>query len=246
MSNKVVVNALWLGSKSLNPLAMLTLNSFTSHGVEFHLWKYESLKGSLPKGVIVRDGNEILPASRIFRYPEKMLLGFGGGSYVGFSEIFRYKLLYDIGGWWSDMDVTLLSPLDNVVEDYWFRLHGVLSVVGNIMKVPPRSELMRICYERASVEVNEYQDDWHHAIRILAYNIENLHLTHCIHKDVCNLDRLDRILPFVEQEGKLDLIPSHWRFLHWMNSVTPKNYKKDSVLEKLLIKYKCLPRPMLL
>lgn len=246
MSDKTVVNALWLGSHKLSPLEMLTLNSFSHFGAEFNLWCYDSISNSMPSGVTVRDGNEILPKDKIFKYPPKMLLGWGGGSYVGFSEIFRYKVLYDLGGWWSDMDVTCLKPLNEIKDDYWFRFHGVLSVVGNIMKVPPHSELMRRCYHKAVVEVNDRQDDWHHAIRILCYNIENLSLSGYIHNDACNLDRIDSVWPFYLSKTDLQSIPDTWLFMHWMNSVLPKAYKADSVFEKLLCRFNCGPKPIFL
>jgi hypothetical protein len=244
MADKTVVNGLWLGNSKLTPLEMLTLNSFSRHGAEFHLWCYEKINTPLPPQIVIRNGNEILPKERIFKYPQKMMLNFGAGSYVGFSEIFRYKVLYDIGGWWSDMDVTCLKPIEDIEDPYFFRNHGVLSVVGNIMKVPPKSELMRLCYERASVEVNSQQDDWHHAIRILCYYIEYLGLSHYIHKDACNLDRLDSIWPYINEEMELDQIPRTWRFIHWMNSVIPKMYKKNSIFEKLLEEYEYKIKPI--
>lgn len=237
-----LVNALWLGNKKLSPLEMLTLKSFTHFGNEFHLWHYEPIQANLPEGVVLRDGNEILAKERIFRYPERMMLGFGQNSYVGFSEIFRYKVLHDVGGWWSDMDVTLLKPLTDVEDEYYFRNHGVLSVVGNIMKVPKGSELMGICYERACVEVNEKQDDWHHAIRILCYHIENLGLNKYIHRHECNLDRIDFILPYIFEQKSIDEVPRNWRFIHWMNSVIPKNYRAGSIMEQFMNKYDCTER----
>jgi hypothetical protein len=246
MSDKTIVNALWLGSNKFSFLEMLTMRSFISFGHEFHLWMYEPLNDVPPKGVVVRDGNEILSRNRIFRYPNNMLLGFGHNSYVGFSEIFRYKVLYDLGGWWSDMDVTCLKSLDDIHDEYWFRFHGVLSVVGNIMRVPAKSELMKRCYERASIEVNSQQRDWHHAIRILCYNIENLGLDKYIHYDACNLDRIDLVNPFIYNEMDLNQLPSSWRFIHWMNSVIGRHYHNNSIMQKLVLKFNCIEKAMYL
>lgn len=246
MADKERVHALWIGESRLKHLEILTMNSFVTHGAEFNLWAYHPIRTKLPVGVVLRDGNEILPKDRMFLYPPNMMLGFGGNSYVGFSEIFRYKVLYELGGWWSDMDVTLLKPLETVTDDYWFRFHGVLSVVGNIMKCPPKSELMRLCYERACVEVNDKQTDWHHAIRILCYYVEYLGLSKFVHYDMCNLDRLDLVMPFVSDKGEFDKIPYSWMFLHWMNSVIGKNYKTGSVYHRLLQKYDCTERAMYL
>ena len=240
MNKKNIVNGLWVGDNRLTHLELLTLKSFVEQGAEFHLWSYDKIRTPLPKGVILRDGCEILPRDRMFRYPKDMLLGFGGNSFVGFSEIFRYKVLYELGGWWSDMDVTLLKPLELIEEPYFFRTHGVLSVVGNIMKCPPQSELMKLCYERACLEVNETQTDWHHAIRILCYYIEFLGLSKYIRHDVCNLDRLDLIWPYIRRTGELSAIPPQWHFIHWMNSVVEKHsYVFGSVFHRLLEKYNC-------
>lgn len=238
----IVVNGLWLG-RDLELLEELTLRSFTRFGHEFHLWHYWPITGiTIPKGVVLRDGNEILPESKIFRYP-KMILPFGEGSFVGFSEIFRYKVLYEKGGWWSDLDITCLKPLDEIADDYFFRNHGVLSVVGNIMKVPPKSELMEKCFERAEKEVNEHQTDWHHAIRILCFYIELLGLSKYIHTDACNLDRYDVIWPMMKKQRSLSTIPESWQFIHWTNSVMDKNYERGSIFEQLCYKFCCASLP---
>jgi len=236
---KPIVNGLWIGNPNLGSLELLTLASFAKQGAEFHLWTYEDLCTQVPDGVIVRDGNEILPANTIFKYPERMLLDFGGGSYVGFSEIFRYKVLYDCGGWWSDMDVTCLKPLSLITEDYFFRTHGVLALVGNIMKVPRHSELMRLCYEKAKIEVNENTIDWHHAIRILGYYVEHLGLSKWIKNEFCNLDFMECVNNFIRIPYEIDAIPENWFFIHWMNSVVNKQYCSGSVLERLLISHNC-------
>jgi len=234
-----IVNGLWLG-RELGALEELTLKSFTSFGHEFHLWHYDTIKGILvPKGVVLRNGEEILPKSKIFQYPEKMLLDFGGGSYVGFSEIFRYKVMYEKGGWWSDLDLTCLKSLDEVTDDYFFRNHGVLSVVGNIMKVPPKSELMGKCFERAEREVNEHQIDWHHAIRILCFYIELMGLSKHIRMDACNLDCYDVIWPMMKEAKSISTIPDTWRFIHWTNSVMDKDYARGSIFEQLCHQFNC-------
>lgn len=235
-----LVNALWLGKDYLSPLEILTVNSFVRHGAEFHLWTYEPIR-NVPAQAVVRDGNEILPQERIFRYPENMLLGLGAGSFVGFSELFRYKVLYEIGGWWSDMDVTCLKPLSLIETDYFFRFHGVLSVVGNIMKCPPKSELMRLCFDRAEKEVNEHQTDWHHAIRILCYYIEFLGLSQYIRSNACNLDRFDSsFMKLMQEPQELSTLPSEWYFLHWMNSLNARQYVTGSIMDRLLREYHCL------
>jgi len=52
----------------------------------------------------VIDGNQIIPEHEAFTYKN----GPGSGSYSAFSNLFRYKLLAQKGGWWIDMDMVCL------------------------------------------------------------------------------------------------------------------------------------------
>lgn len=233
-----IIHGLWIG-RQLGLLEELTLRSFTHYGHEFHLWHYEPLSGiAMPTGVVLRNANEILTKDKIFRYPEKTLLGFGGGSLAGFSDVFRYKVLYEHGGWWSDLDVTCLRPLDEVTDDYWFREHGVLLLVGNIMKTPAKSELMKRVFERAVKEVNGQQADWHHGIRILCYNVEYLGLDKYVHHNECNLDSYDHIWKLVHHSLDLSELPP-WRFIHWTHSVMNMDYASGSIYEQLCRRFDC-------
>src|SRR4051812_3704310 len=82
----------------------LSICSFLSHGHEYHLYLYDEVEG-VPAGTVVKDANEVLPRSRIFRYPN-------GGSYAGFSDFFRFKLLLERGNWWADADTVCCRPFD--------------------------------------------------------------------------------------------------------------------------------------
>lgn len=132
-----IVNGLWIGDK-LSPLELLTLHSFIEHGHTFHLWIYEDLDSILPKGVVVKDANEIIPYAAVFRKKNAdPHIGIGKGSFgAPFSDFFRYKLLYEIGGWWVDMDVLCLQELPRNTE-YYFRAHPLIPMIGNVMKCLP-------------------------------------------------------------------------------------------------------------
>lgn len=71
-----------------------------AHGFTFHLWAYDKKIAPVPFGVLLEDANEIIPEDRVFKYPEngQIDVKFGVGSYAGFSDIFRYKVLYEYGG----------------------------------------------------------------------------------------------------------------------------------------------------
>lgn len=236
-SNKII-HGLWIGT-TLSPLELLTIESFIQHGHEFFLWTYDEISTKLPPKVQLKDANEILDSSKIFRYKFPNDWGAGKGSLAGFSDIFRYKLLFVYGGWWADMDVTCLKPLD-FKEEYVFRSHDVLAVVGNIMKCPKGSPLMLNCFNRASKEVDENNQDWFKPIRILNEEIEQLELQKFIQTNLSNQDRWDQVIQYVQWSKSLN---SNWSVFHWMNeewrhAEIPKNqiYARSS-LGHLMKKY---------
>jgi hypothetical protein len=96
-----IIQSLWIGPR-LTTMERLSIESFLRHGHEFHLYTYGDVEG-VPAGAVVRDGREILPAERIFVYRDSP-------SVSGFSNFFRYKLLYERGGWWVDADMVCLRP----------------------------------------------------------------------------------------------------------------------------------------
>ncbi len=102
VSNRII-QGLWIGSE-LSIMERLSIASFLRNGHEYHLYTYDDLP-DVPIGTIVKDGNEVLPASAIFRYKDRP-------SYAGFSNFFRYKLLLERGGWWADADTVCLRPFD--------------------------------------------------------------------------------------------------------------------------------------
>jgi glycosyltransferase involved in cell wall biosynthesis len=213
-SNRVV-HGLWIGNR-LSKLEQLTIRSFIKHGHEFHLWLYDDLETPLPPEVILEDAGEIISRDKIFRKkdidPET---GVGRGS-VGapFSDLFRYKLLYEKGGYWVDMDVTCLKPL-NFPGDYVFRPHRV-GVVGNIMKCPPKSALMRMTYEQVLMDADE-KSPWLMPNRVLSRNVRKFKLDRYILPGICNEDKWEKIiLPFIEREAP---IPEGWHAIHWINEM---------------------------
>ena len=57
-----VIQSLWIGTK-LSNLEKLSIKSFIDNGHTYHLYTYAEVK-NIPEGVIVKDGNEILPKNR--------------------------------------------------------------------------------------------------------------------------------------------------------------------------------------
>lgn len=129
------VQSLWIGP-TLSTLEQLVIRSFLANGHDFHLYVYEPVAG-IPEGATVLDAGCILPSSRIFRYT-------GNGSLAGFSNLFRYKLLLETGGWWVDMDTVCLRPFDSLDAEYvvsseMYAGAPVIDIAA--LKVPPGSPL---------------------------------------------------------------------------------------------------------
>lgn len=227
------VNALWIG-QILSPTELLTIKSFINNGHTFNLWAYDKILTELPEGTVLKDATEIFPRKNVFCYKHSNQFGHGKGSYAGFSDIFRYKLLYLYGGWWTDMDVTCLKPLD-FEEEYVFRTHHSLPLVGNIMKCPKDSPLMKKCFEEAVRKVDEENRDWHLPIQILVDNVHLFHLENDI-KQFSNPDSWDLIRKMLSTNYN---IPENWHIIHWVNEEWRRNkidkyiFLKKSLFQKL-------------
>jgi len=236
MENEIV-HGLWIG-KSLSSVELLCIHSYIAQGYEFHLWLYNYLDTQVPSEVILEDASAIIPFADVFLYEKINQFGHGKGSYAGFSDIFRYKLLYEKGGWWTDMDVVCLKPM-NFSDEYVFRTHHDYLVVGNVMKCPKGSPLMLDCYNEALLLINKNNTDWNLPIAILNKNIKKHNLQLFI-KEISNPDRwlFVRTLLFYNVSQK-----ENWYVIHLMNEEWRKNnINKDaipawSLIGKLLVCY---------
>lgn len=134
------VQSLWIGPE-LSTMERLSIASFLGNDHPFHLYVYNDVRG-VPAGCELRDANEILPASMIFQYTEHK-------SYAGFANWFRYKLLLDRGGWWSDCDSVCVRPLD-FDTPYVFsseRHEGAVYVNNGNIRAPAGSALFARAWE---------------------------------------------------------------------------------------------------
>jgi hypothetical protein len=103
MDQSSTVQGFWHGP-DLGVLRSACLRSFLRHGHSFHLYVYKEIE--VPEGVVLRDANEIIPYDQLFYYENPRT---GKPDLGPFSDVFRFKLLYDSGGWWSDVDTICLT-----------------------------------------------------------------------------------------------------------------------------------------
>lgn len=96
MLNALPVHMLWV-SGELSRLARLSLTSFHANGYRPVLWSYEPDHLRAEAGE-VRDAASVLPMPRE-----------DAANMAYLTSLFRYRLLAEQGGIWSDMDVVALS-----------------------------------------------------------------------------------------------------------------------------------------
>lgn len=208
-----IINGLWIGAK-LSALELLTVHSFVNHGHIFHLWVYNEMDNDFPENVLLKDANEIIPESEIFRKKEAdPKIGNGKGGLGMFADLFRYKLLYEKGGWWVDMDVTCLKMFD-FEESYFFRSHPYLPMVNNVMKCPSHSEIMKIAYDESLQKTSPESKSYLIANEILNENIRKLGLDKYIHNNICNREWWTDIEHYMFSKKQP---PANWYFIHWIN-----------------------------
>lgn len=149
----MIIQSLWIGN-NLSRMEVSSIKSFLSLGYNYHLYSYSHIN-NVPKGVKILDGNQIIDKSEIFTYnlPDHL----GGNSFSAFSNFFRYKLLYEKGGWWVDTDVYALRHLP--LNEYVLAKENENKISSCILKFPPKHKFSKICFEKCK-EKNKDNLKW--------------------------------------------------------------------------------------
>ncbi len=203
-----VWRSLWIGEK-LGSLERMCLKSALQFGRRAELFAYREFE--VPEGVRLRDAREILPESAVFAYQKASKEGLGAGSYSGFSDLFRYRMLYELGGGWMDTDISLIKPLSP--STYLFRAHPHFQAVGNVMYCPASSPLMAWCFEETQRRLKPAITDWTLPIRILGEGVERFELREFV-VALGNEDRWPQVSRLLLEDSS---VPESWVLVHWMN-----------------------------
>jgi hypothetical protein len=137
-----IVQSLWIGDR-LSSMEQLCIRSFLDHGHPFHLYTYQEVR-NVPEGAEVKRAADLLPPEEIFVYRR----GYGKKNPSAFSNLFRYTMLLERGGWWTDLDAICLRPLefpDDHVVGHEREPDGSLKVAIGLVKAPPGSAVVSYC-----------------------------------------------------------------------------------------------------
>jgi hypothetical protein len=133
------IQMFWHG-QPLSRIERLSMISFLRNGHAVHLYVYEEPAG-VPAGVQLRDAAEILPRSALFFHRRNQ-------SVAHFADWFRYSLLFQRGGLWSDTDMVCLKPFDYpspIVFAWQDEEHRNNAVLGLPARDPLAEWLARAC-----------------------------------------------------------------------------------------------------
>ena len=188
---KIIVQSLWVGNR-LSRMEYYSIKSFLVLGYTFHLYVYNKVE-NVPKGTIIKDASIIMPKKDIFELKT---------TFLPFSDIWRYKLLYDKGGYWVDVDMIALKKFD-FKEPFVFssertiqgnsRFASKLHYVPNIgiLKAPPKSDFYKEAYEKCmKYNLNNKNDDKLKYMKMLRALIKKYNYTKYVKMPevFCNLD----------------------------------------------------------
>ncbi len=143
----VTVQSLWVGDR-LSRMEQMSIKSFLKLGFTFHLYTYEKVK-NVPKGTIIKNGNSIMPRNEIFSLKT---------SFLPFSDIWRYKMLYEKGGYWVDLDMIATKMFDfkepfifsseRTIQAGAYKSQQKYVVNIGVLKAPPKSEFYLDLYNK--------------------------------------------------------------------------------------------------
>ncbi|RYY70629.1 MAG: hypothetical protein EOO13_05935 [Chitinophagaceae bacterium] len=103
------VNYFWIGEQ-LSPMELLSLQACSKHGHRPIVWSYQQI-ANLPSSAKLYDAATIMDRSRFAYLRHELQLPL-----PVISDVFRYQLLNQVGGIYSDTDVVIVKNLQTLFE----------------------------------------------------------------------------------------------------------------------------------
>lgn len=249
MSNTIY--SFWISGK-LQPINLLTIRSFQKHGHEIILYAYDV---SVTNECEVRDARLILPESEIYYY-KNMAGGNPNFKFGGIAERLKAEMLFRLGGWHVDLDVTCLKNFNTaknflssegwefkkdgsfITPEYILRPHNEGGIVANIIKAPAGSEFARRYVEHCKT-IDENNTQWTKSFRGLNKIIADLQLEkYILPKEILGDDSSEYWEKFLKAGSKPN---PELHAIHNCGAMARyNNYEKESYFESLLKEYNLL------
>jgi len=121
----------------------LSVSSYVAQGHTVEVYAYDPIE--LPAGATWCDAAEVLPRSELFTYQS----GPGRGSFAAFANRFRYRLIHERGGIWTDTDVFCLRPLNDLPASFIGRQDDRL-IACSLFSLPQGSAFSSGLYHEAT------------------------------------------------------------------------------------------------
>jgi len=133
------IRGFWIGS-DLGFLEQASIYSFLYHGYNYELYTYGGI-GNIPSKVKLLDASEIYPKEKVF---DTNILNIKN-EFQLFSDMFRYKLLYEKGGWWADLDTICMKPLPEF-KNFFLKDGDLNSILIGMIKSEKNLPVMKDAY----------------------------------------------------------------------------------------------------
>jgi len=238
MKFKNEVFSLWIGP-SLSLLEQMCINSFLEKGTAFILYVYDDLN-DIPLGTTIKDGNTVIPFSKYKEYDNP--------SY--FSNLFRYKRLYELGGIWVDMDLVCLQPIKQLFISSEFIFSSELKnneyhTNAGIIGCLPKTTLMFDCINEVK-HIKKTTNNIRHGQlgpKVLKKYVSKHELNHYVypHYVFCpyGFREVDKIfLKKFTQDDLEDTICIHlWNNVLIRENINKNNPNEKTLYNELVLKY---------
>lgn len=207
-------------NQPISKLELLTLRSFCNYSNDVSIFTYNTkIFKDFNQSIRIVDANEIISEDLKFYYA-------GNGncpnsSIVGFSDIFRYKLLHQVGGWYCDMDTACIEQVDDIdsINEIVVRPHREFDYISNICKFPKGHPVLMDLYDTTVSKVTRQNNNWNLPLQIFRDAIIKYQLTsHCAAQEHFGDDSfLTDIKPLL-YEKYYNLKASNRKIIHWCSS----------------------------
>lgn len=147
------IHLFWIGQK-LSPIEILCCKSCLQNGMTPILWCYEDIE-DVPNGVIIKDANALMTKETVDYYVHNLKLPI-----PNISDLFRYQLLHQIGGIYSDTDIIFTENIYKIDKDEFFcstfEYNKGIEANGCLMKLNQASQVSSYLVNEARLRLDKF------------------------------------------------------------------------------------------